>query len=200
MPPFLRLVFALRIRILWSLLVRWVQGETARMPLESYGAPGNIEIMMKSFQYRHDPVGGAMDYVSHPEYVQAMLKDPKLRDGDCDDGHWFVANALLKCAGVDVDADGKKMVYYLSNGFSSAKTDKTSAHCTCVYRMGGKWFHFDWRIYEIDDPNSAPQRVASRYTNDNEGKVTYWVWETVGETGNDRSGWTLIGINKPLQV
>ena len=193
MPWFLRLVFALHLRKPWSLFVRWLQNEKARADITQYLSPGAIEDAMKFFQYRHDPLGGQVDYVSHPEYVQAMLNNRRERDGDCDDGHWYVANALKPINGVEA-------VYLLSSGFSSKKAGKTSAHCTCVYKYHGNWYHYDWANYPIADPNDAPKAVAKRYTKDPDAGVTYWVWESVGESGNDRSGWQLIGINTALKI
>jgi len=195
MPVFLHIIFFLHLRIIWSLIIRWRLGENnkKRVPVYDFIAPGNIEEAMKKFQYRKDPLDGMLDYVSHPEYIQAVLDDPSISDGDCDDGHWFVANALKKCIGVSD-------VYYLSSGFSSKDKGIDGGHATCVYKFEGKWFHYDWGIKPIDDPNNAPISIAKRYTGDEQAKATYWVWESVGEVGEDRSGWKLVGINSKLRV
>lgn len=190
-PILLRIAFLLHLRIPWSLLIRWIKKENKRAPIPNYMAPGNIELVMSKFQYKKDPLEGQIDYVSHPEYVQAVLNDPDAKDGDCDDGHWFVANAMKKCVGVTE-------VYYLSCGFSSSKIDKDSGHAVCVYKYNNSWFLYDWKIYPIGNPNDAMMEIAKRYTGDENAQVTYYVWESVGEEGNNRSNWKPLAICKPL--
>lgn len=172
---------AMPLRKPWSMLVRYLQYEVERQPVRAYSTPVELERAMKAFQYEHDPLDGTIDYVSHPEYVEWTLSNPK-PDGDCDDGHWYVANALKKIQGVEE-------VYFLSSGFYSKAKNKLGAHATCVYKYGGQWYHYDWRIRSIKDPNDAPKVIATRYTGDPDAEVTFWVWETVGEVGDDRSGW-----------
>lgn len=195
MPIFLWFVFFFGIRKRWTFLIRWFRNEHPEYwkPIRDYKAPGNIEDAMSNFLYRGDPFNGQLDYISHPEYVQAVLDNPNINDGDCDDGHFYVANALRKCIGVT-------KIYYLSSGFSSKKNKKSGAHATCVYKYHDKWYHYDWSIYEIDDPNNAPLAVAKRYTKDENAKVTYWVWENAIEEKYDSSKWTLIGINTRVEA
>jgi hypothetical protein len=191
---FIRLAYWLHIRVPWSLIVRAICREKERTPLNKFNTPQELADYLKAkFQYRYDPdlvivfgpvvikEQGAIDYVSHPEYFQWKLENPG-GDGDCDDFHWYAANALKTIAGVE-------KVYYLSSGFIGG------GHATAVYKYQGSWFHLDYKIYPLVDPNEAPKGVAERYTK--KGKpvqVTYWVWENVGETGYDRRGWTLNAI------
>jgi hypothetical protein len=164
---------------------RRIQGETARKPLFKYQSPGELEnVISKQFQYRRDPLDGNLDYTSHPEYVQAVLDDPKLKDGDCDDGHWYIANCLKAIK--DVTA-----VYFLSSGWDGPAG--AGGHCTAVYKYNGAWYHFDWTIHPINDPNEAPNMVTARYGG-TKAFTTFWVWESVGETGDDTSAW------KPLAI
>jgi len=187
MPILLRLAFWLHLRKPWSKVSRWLRGEKARKTLFKYQAPGELEAELADFQYRGDPFNGRWDYVSHPEYVEVLIHDPNKPDGDCDDAHWYVANCLKVIPGVTE-------VYYLSSGFYSENTKKRGGHATAVYRYEGKWYHFDWEIYPLDDPNEAPKKVAQRYTKDPEGEATFWVWETVGETGSDTHEWRPLAI------
>lgn len=173
-------------RIPWSLLARRIQRENARMQVTHYETPKDLERAMRAFQYRSDPLDGNMDYVSHPEYVEWALHNSR-KDGDCDDGHGYVANALRYI-------DGVSEVYLLSNGYHSKKTGKTGAHCTAVYRFKDKWYHYDWGIHEIDRPQDAPLAVAKRYTGGDDAEVLYCVWENYQETGKDHSGWSLNGV------
>lgn len=191
-PILLRVVYFLHLRIPWSLLCRWVQHETARKPVADYPAPGEIEYyMQRDFKYRKDPLNGKVDYTSHPEYVQATLDDPSSPDGDCDDGHWYVANALKKTPDVTE-------VYFLSSGYDGPKG--RGGHCTAVYKYLGRWYHYDWGIYPIDHPQQAVEEVATRYGGEG-AKPTFWVWEGVGEVGKDRSGWKPVAIcPKTLKV
>jgi len=190
-PPFIRVAFALKLRKPWSKFCRWLQQENDRAPLVKYATPADLERAMASFQYRKDPLEGQLDYTSHPEYVQAMLNDPKRTDEDCDGGHWYVANCLKLIEGVD-------KVFFLSSQWDGPKG--IGGHATAVYRYFGQWFHFDWKIYEIDDPNNAPQKVANRYGGEG-STVLCWVWESVGEVGNDASGWQPLAISpKTLQA
>jgi len=183
-PFLIRLAYLLNLRIPWSLLCRKLQDETQRKPLTKYKTPEELEAAMKNFQYRKDPLNGSIDYVSHPEYVQWALDNPDVKDEDCDGGHWYVANALKMIPGVE-------NVLFLNSGWDGPKG--SGGHSTAVYQYFGKWYHFDWKIYSLEDPCSAVSDVAKRYGGPN-AEVTFWVWESVGEVGKDRSGW------KPLAI
>jgi hypothetical protein len=121
------------------------------------------------FRYRKDQgrIGGwvfPLDWITDPEVFQARLEnlDNPARDGDCDDYHYWAATALSKIHGVD-------RIHLLSTGY------RGGGHATVIYRYYQSWYHLDYRIYSISDPNRAPMQVADRY---GDGSVLFWVFES----------------------
>lgn len=183
----LRLAYALRLRWPFIWLQRLLKGELSapREPLPTHlKTPEEIYLYAKQrFKYRKDEARLGkwivpMDWVTDPEVMQHRLNNPDDRDGDCDDIHFWAARMLQDCPGVS-------RVYLCSSGFVGG------AHTTCVYRYNDAWYHLDYRIYTLANPNSAPMRVASRYTRPpNAVKVTFSVFETIDPP------WRAVAIGK----
>lgn len=170
------LAYFLGLRRAWCYLVRCVLHENQRMAIPTFKTPAELEVYFNArFKYRKDPLNGVLDYVSHEEQFQAWLVEPLNADGDCDDAHWWLANALLKIQGVEI-------VYFMSCVYHGG------GHSTTVYRYQGEWYHFNYTIRHIQDPNQAPTLVAKEHSKDHSSAVMIHVWETV-------KPWRLYGIN-----
>lgn len=175
----LKFAYALHLRAIWNAIAVVFMKDFEKMPLKTFATPKDLEAYLaKVFKYGPDPgdditiegqvavPAGWLDYAKEPEHFQWLLENPG-PDGDCDCHHWYVANVLLTIPGVE-------KVYFLISGFVGG------AHATAVYTYGGQWYHFDYRIYPLANPNEAPGRVAKRYTKKgNDIDVTYYVFETV---------------------
>jgi len=169
----LRAAYMFRLRWPFIWLQRWAKGElkAKRKPVMTFETPNQLATYaMARFKYRKDQgrIGGwvfALDWVTDPQVFQARLEDTNSteRDGDCDDYHFWAATALKKI-------DGVRRIYLLSTGY------KGGGHATVVYEYRGAWYHLDYRIYSISNPNRAPKQVAGKYSN---GEVLFWVFESV---------------------
>lgn len=171
----LRAAYFLRLRWPAIWLVRWLKGELSapRKELPPFKTPDEIiRYAAERFQYREDKgrVGGwvfPLDWVTDPEVFQARLDDRVQRDGDCDDYHFWVAEALSGVDGID-------RLYLMTCGY------RGGAHTTVVFRDSWKkWRLVDYALTTLEDPNDAPGLVARRYSIDGTGHVTYYVFETL---------------------
>ena len=175
----IRVAYLFNLRWLSCEFMRWWSGENKapRVPLPRFDTPEEVQTyVMAHFQYRKDQFELKLfkrrwlfmcDWVSHPEVFQGRLMDKTTRDGDCDDIHFWVANVLK-------DVPNVAEVYLLSSGF------RGGAHATTVFKYKGQWKHFDYHIYELADPNHAPDAVTERYTKKGEKKeTTFWNFERV---------------------
>ena len=127
-----------------------------------------VDYAKARFKYRKDEgrIGGwvfPLDWVTEPEVFQARLELSSVqRHGDCDDYHYWAAEALSKIQGVS-------HIHLLLTGY------KGGGHATVVYCHLGAWYHLDYQIYAIADPNKAPEQVADRY---GDGQILFWVFES----------------------
>lgn len=140
----------------------------------------------KHFKYRRDSgrLGGfvyPLDYVTEPEVFQARLESGAVRDGDCDDYHHWFARCLEQLENPPTE------VLALSSGFRRAKgaTDadgnklpRQGGHTTCVYLQGGNWYHVNYRIRLVENPNDAPRLVAEKHGDPSDPRVPWYVFET----------------------
>lgn len=174
----LRVAYALRLRGPFIRAQRWLAGENnaPKKPLPFLPTPEAVQAyMMSRFQYRPDEfrlfnsgITIPLDWVSDPEVFQYRLESETLKDGDCDDIHFWAANMLLRVPEV-------VRVYLLSSGF------RTGAHTTVVFQRDSRsWWHLDYHLYQLDDPNDAPLKVAERYTDPSVPiEVVFYLFETV---------------------
>jgi len=175
----IRVAFLLNLRKLSCGFMRWWSGERneKRAKLPRFSSPSELQTyVMNRFQYRKDQFELKVfknrwlfmcDWVTDPEVFQARLEDRITRDGDCDDIHFWAAHALL-------DVPGVTEVYLLSSGFIGG------AHATTVFKHEGQWRHLDYNLYNLKDPNSAPDAVTDRYTKGGKPKeTTFWSFERV---------------------
>ena len=172
----LQLVYFLHLRGPANDFQRWLKREhkLPRVPLLVADSPRAIVAYAKEHGYiwRKDAtrVGGLLlplDWVTHPEVFQAKLEqDPYPGgDGDCDDYHNWVAACLRKIPTVE-------KVYVVSSGY------KGGGHTTCCYKQYGEWFHVNYQINAIKDPNDIPEIVAKWGTDEGDKvKVTFYVFE-----------------------
>lgn len=193
--------FWIRVAYLFNLrwasceFMRWWSGEhkAPRVLLPVFNTPEEVQTyVMSHFQYRKDQFELKLfkrrwffmcDWVSHPEVFQGRLMDKTTKDGDCDDIHFWVARALL-------DVPGVEEVYLLSSGF------KGGAHATTVFLYKDQWKHFDYHIYDLKNPNLAPDAVTDRYTKKGVAKeTTFWNFERV--TGSSWSPAAIIPRKLP---
>jgi hypothetical protein len=125
------------------------------------------------YKWRRDEtrVGGwlmPLDWVTHPEVFQAKLEQSPYPggDGDCDDYHNWFAACLSKLPSV-------QRVYIVSSGYPGG------GHTTCCFKQNGAWYHVNYNIAPIGDPNKIPQIVADwgdrKHKKGNE--VTFYVFE-----------------------
>lgn len=174
----LRVFYGLRLRGPVTKFFRWVTGEHTAPRKELYHLPtpeAARDYVMDRFQYRQDELKLRkfnlvipVDWVSEPEVFQARLESKEKTDGDCDDIHMWAAVMLSSMKEVT-------RLYLLSSGF------KGGAHTTVVFqRKDGSWWHFDYNIYRLNNPNEAPLRVAERHTLPYVPiRVTFYVFETI---------------------
>jgi hypothetical protein len=180
----IRVAYLLGLRRLSCWAGRWLAGDNKvkKTELPKFDDLEHVESYFDDlFQYRYDKIlievkKGAtiflpLDWVSDPRVFQTKLEDAKVKDGDCDDAHFWFAHAIQGMAGVEE-------VYLLSSGWPGG------AHATTVFRFFGQWLHFDYRIYELEDPMDAPAKVAERYTKGGakSQRVTFWNFERVTPT------------------
>lgn len=168
-----RIAYLLHLRTAWCKFVRLILGEWKHADkLTVYATPDELHKRLEKCIYRKDPMSGKLDYCSDPLYIQWLMnqkEDAKI--GDCDDFHWYAANALRIIEGVSD-------VYFLCSSFRNEKR-KPGGHATVVYRYQGSWWHFDYQIRPISDPYATPFAVAQRYGKDPNNYVSYWVFESV---------------------
>jgi hypothetical protein len=136
-------------------------------PLPTFTEPTQIwEYLRYKFQYRKDPKDGMLDYFSEPEKFHWRFLRDDIPDGDCDDVARFVAAVLFPIQGVQT-------VYVLHTGF------RGGAHATVVFKQNDKWWHFNYGLKSINNPNEAIQKVVDRHTKKGEKKeITYWCAES----------------------
>jgi hypothetical protein len=173
---FIKLAYLLRLRGPANSFQRWLKKEhkAPRVKLLEASTPQQIRDFAKEhgYKWRKDAtrVGGwvlPLDWVTHPEVFQAKLKqDPYPGgDGDCDDYHNWFAACLRKIPSVE-------KVYVVSSGYPGG------GHTTCCYKQDGKWYHVNYKIAEIDNPNDIPDIVAVWGTDaPKKPKVTFYVFE-----------------------
>lgn len=168
----IRIAYKLRLRRAWSYFMRMVRGETQRANFPTFlKTPEDLEEYLGAyFEYRKDPLNGALDYVSHPNHTQWKLNRMDIADGDCDDIHFWAAYILNVMPGVEE-------AYFLSSGYPSDAF--FSGHCTVVYKRCSNWWHFDYKNRPLHDPNDAPDIVAKRYGQNGELVAPWYVWEKV---------------------
>lgn len=138
--------------------------------------PGEIRAFAQAHKYTWRPdatrVAGKvfpLDWVSEPEVFQWRLEqDPFPEgDGDCDDYHYWFAHCLLSVPGII-----RENVVMCSVGYPGG------GHTTCAYKYKDRWFHVNYKISEIDDPNDIPRIVAEWGTDaPKEPKVLWYVFE-----------------------
>jgi len=174
----LRVFYGLRLRGPVTKFFRWLTGESTAPRKGLYHLPtpeAALDYVMDRFRYRADEIrlrkcniAIPVDWVSDPEVFQARLEANEKDHGDCDDIHMWAAVMLSSMREVT-------KVYLLSSGFQGG------AHTTAVFqRMDGSWWHFDYNLYRLQDPNEAPLRVAERYTAQYVPvRVTFYVFETI---------------------
>lgn len=136
--------------------------------------PGEIRAYAKhhNYKWRKDAtrIGGKawpLDWVSEPEVFQWRLEqDPFPEgDGDCDDYHAWYAACLTKVPNVD-------KVILCSTGYPGG------GHTTCAFKYKGDWFHVNYSVAKINDPNDIPRIVAEWGTDaPKEPKVLWYVFE-----------------------
>jgi hypothetical protein len=183
----IRLAYALGIRRWLNERQRKLTGETdaTHTPLPLFGSPEEmIAYIDERFEWRKDVsgrLGGRvwpLDWVSHPEVFQTRLEYGRVDgDGDCDDYHAWCAACLERMPTVHE-------VYLLSSGFAASSSwwwpwRAWGGHTTCVYRDVDGWHLIDYKISDIDDPNHAPELVATRYSDDGSSWVPWFVFEGV---------------------
>lgn len=144
------LFYALRLRRPWNSVVRWALERNApRESLAAVRSPGDVALALSGWRWRRDGtrVGGLfvpIDYVSHPEVVQARLLSGESTDGDCDDAHHYAAVQLARCWGVG-------RVLHISIGY------KDGGHLAVVYEYRDCWWLLNYgRVTQlVGGPNSA---------------------------------------------
>jgi hypothetical protein len=172
-----RIAYALRLRRGANRLQRWLKGEpkAPRKALPLFSAVEDVDRYARKqrYKWRTDAsrVGGILlplDWISDPEVFQARLEQPSPSgdgDGDCDDRHFWAAHCYARIEGV-------QNVMLCSTGFAGG------GHTTCAFLLNGQWYHDNYGLSPIDDPNDIPQIVARRHTP--EGKkvrVIFYVFE-----------------------
>lgn len=168
MAAFLRFAYLTKLRRAWNRFCQEIfDNNDLRRPLPSFNAPEEIwEYSKNKFQYRHDPKSGILDYFSDPEVFHWRLLVQDIPDGDCDDLARFFAACLLPIKEVD-------KVCILHTGYEG------NAHATVVYRYKDQWFHFDYGIKPIAEPQDAVYAVVQRYSDkDKPLRAYYWCFES----------------------
>lgn len=179
----IRVAYLFNLRKLSCSFMRWWSGETKakRMKLPTFRTPEEMANYVSTrFQYRKDEFELKLfkrrwffmsDWVSDPEVFQARLESREVKDGDCDDIHFWAANVLVEVPGVTD-------VFLLSSGFNGG------AHATTVFKRDGVWKHFDYELYNLKDPNFAPDAVTERYSKKGTKKeTTFYAFERVARGG-----------------
>lgn len=177
----IRLAYALGLRTAVIDVQRWfLERDAPRAKLPTFDTPWALEkFLVPRFEWRKDSgrLGGVvfpLDWISCPEVFWARLLDTdQVGDGDCDDVHYAVAVMLSRMTNVTC-------VRLLSTGYLKPwfwKFRQQGGHTTCVFRYNGRWWHFNYGITEIDDPNAAPLEVARRHGDI--GWNLWHVWEYI---------------------
>jgi hypothetical protein len=170
------LFYKLRLRPAFNWLQRRAKGEhkATRAPLPRFSTPASIEEYIRfRFSWRADSgrLGGIvfpLDWISDAEIFHARVLAGESGHGDCDDYHNFFAVALRTLVGVG-------RVYLVSSGFRKGRFG--GGHTTCVFEYRSRWYHVDYGIKEIDDPNLAPYEVARARSDDGSTYVPWAVFE-----------------------
>lgn len=174
----LRVAFALKLRRPFNRFQRWLKNEhkAPRKALPSFEDIFDVDRYARKQKYtwREDAtrIGGLMlplDYISEPEVFQAKLELPISPDGDgdCDDRHFWAAHCYKRIKGVED-------VVLCSSGF------KGGGHTTCAVLFNGQWYHDNYGLEPIDDPNDIPMLVAMWGTKAGKPvEVTFYVFEDV---------------------
>lgn len=166
------LAYLLRLRGVANAVQRWVAAEhrAPRSELRSFESPEQLVAYARPrFRWRLDSgrLGGwalPLDWITSPEVFQHRLEQDDVGHGDCDDYHYWAAVLIAEMDDVDV-------VYLLSSGLPRG------GHTTAVFRRADRWWHLDYGLYPIDDPNDAPAKVARRYADVD--TVPWYVFEHI---------------------
>lgn len=174
----IRLFYFLRLRTLVNNLQRRLKGEhkLSKSKLIKVKTPQEVVDYAKLNGYKWRPdatrVGKyklPLDWVTHPEVFQWKLEQDPFPEGegDCDDIHGWYAHCFAKISSVE-------RVARVSTVW------KGGGHTTCVYKQDGQWYHCNYTIKKIDDPNDAPADVlawASKKRDGEELKLVFYVFE-----------------------
>lgn len=114
--------------------------------ISRFVSPDAIGDLISSYDtYKADPLGGRLDYMTHPRRVEARLRAKEPRKlGDCDD-HAIYWCATLYKSGLSTDI--RFGVY------RAVRDGKTYGHAVVVFKYHGGWFYADYgRPRPIDRP------------------------------------------------
>tara|TARA_Y100001938_G_C8081722_1_gene429553 strand:- start:608 stop:1114 length:507 start_codon:yes stop_codon:yes gene_type:complete len=89
-------------------------------------------------KYRRDPLGGKLDYMTHPTRLQDNIDNERLF-GDCDDHAIYWATVLKKSNLADRVWFGYYSMLKKGNGLMSA-------HALCIYEKDGQEYWCDYRL------------------------------------------------------
>ena len=86
----------------WSRANDWLVGHAKRRPIPQFSTPQAVAAYLDTHsRYTGDPLGGALDFYTHPERLQYAFETGDWSGGivglrvDCDESSWAVA--ALRC-------------------------------------------------------------------------------------------------------
>lgn len=108
---------------------RWIARRSPRSPLPAFRSPGELAAYMRQrLEYVADPLGGALDYYTHPETVQHQIEHGGWHSQDCDDHAVYAYLALSRMPGIR-----PRLVTLVDARI-------TMSHVVCAFRTEGGGF------------------------------------------------------------
>lgn len=126
----------------WSRAFAWLDG-SKRNPLPPFGDHEELATYMETrLRYVPDPLGGAIDFYTHPERTQWELDNSWPRD--CDDYASYAFLALSRLPGYE-----PRMVTVVDRGLKWS-------HVICLFRQGHRAFVLDTNGLNELRPGMSP--------------------------------------------
>lgn len=194
------LFFKLRLRGPANHIQRWIAGELKApqkpIPFDSFLSPeGVIFFTQKKFQYRKDGTNIQiplltsrtgrrwwlpLDYISKPEVFYWRLLSATMKDGDCDDRHYFSGYCVTKLTEPVIRKVHLAHVWFRGGG-----------HTLMMFERGGQWYYDDYGLKRLDDEHELPYIIAKKYSGSH--VVTMYCREEI------RRPWKLysVGLKEP---
>jgi hypothetical protein len=103
-------------------------------PVATYPDVPALVNAMARLKWTEDPLGGCIDMIRHPRYMQEAIERHPDKADDCDGFAAYAAVALLKSKLASLSE-----VFWATAFWVNPKTDAIDGHAVCVFRQDNEW-------------------------------------------------------------